>query len=222
MSMAIRKRTIKYYFTVEGDTELWYFDWLEKQIISELDATRRVLFVCKKKDPLKNAKDLPITQPTVVTHIMDYESDEPVHSARFATILGRMKKAGTIGKRISYKLGYSNFTFELWIILHKADCFSSYAYRRQYLEPINRAYNENFTNLDHYKREANFKRVLGKLCLQDVKDAVYRARAIADRNQDNGYSLINYKGYSYYRENPSLSIWEPVNRILADCGLMKE
>ena len=217
--MDFRKRTYKYYFTVEGETELWYFDWLEKQI-NNSDAVRRVSFVCKKKDPLKNAKDLSITQPTVVTHLMDYESDEPVHTIKFTTTLDRMRKAGTQGKRISYKLGYSNFAFELWLVLHKADCNGSLVNRDHYLSPINRAYDEKFENLDHFKHEANFKRVLGKLCLRDVQDAVNRAQTITKKNQDTGYSLITYKGYSYYRENPSLSIWESVAKILSDCGLM--
>jgi hypothetical protein len=219
--MANRKRTYKYYFTVEGETELWYFQWLEKQINSEQGALRRVSFVCKKKDPLKNAKDLPIVQPTVVTHIFDYESNDPIHTARFATTLERMKKAGTQGKKISYKLGYSNFSFELWVVLHKADSFGTLTHRRQYLAPINRAFDEHFENLDQYKHEDNFKRVLRKLCLQDVKDAVYRARLITDKNYEYGYPLQNYKGYCYYRENPSLSIWESVARILSDCGLIK-
>jgi hypothetical protein len=41
-----------------------------------------------------------------------------------------------------------------------------------------------------------------------------------NRNQENGYVLQNYKGYVYYRENPSLAIWEIVEKILKDCELM--
>lgn len=32
-----------------------------------------------------------------------------------------MESAQNLGKSIKYKLGYSNFTFELWMILHKND-----------------------------------------------------------------------------------------------------
>ena len=219
--MANRKITRKYYFTVEGETELWYLEWLEKEINSDPYAVCRVSFVCKKKDPLKNAKDLPITQPTVVYHIFDYESSEPAHATKFATTLERMNKAGKQGKKIAYKSGYSNFAFELWIVLHKDDCFGSLTHRGQYLAPINRAYDEKFENLDQYKHEDNFKRVLRKLCLQDVKDAVHRSQIIATKNNEHGHSLQNYKGYSYYRENPSLSIWESIAKILSDCRLMK-
>ena len=82
-------------------------------------------------------------------------------------------------------------------------------------------YFEWLENLDQYKHENNFKRILRNLCLQDVIDAVRRAQIITTRNQEHGYSLINYKGYSYYRENPSLSIWESISKILFDCGLLK-
>ena len=176
-------------------------------------------FNSKKKDPLKCAKSLTITQPTIVNHIFDYESNDPVHVTHFTETLDKMKKAGGLGKRISYKSGYSNFTFELWIILHKADCYGHFSHRSQYLAPINQTYDEQFDTLDHFKHENNFKRVLRKLCLQDVIAAIKRSRSITEQNRENGYSLMSYKGYSYYRENPSLSIWESVSMILTDCGL---
>jgi len=99
--MANRKITRKYYFTVEGETELWYFDWLEQQINGDSAAICRVSFDCRKKDPLKHARGISILQPTVITHVFDYESDEPVHTTKFATTLERMKEAGKQGKRSS-------------------------------------------------------------------------------------------------------------------------
>jgi hypothetical protein len=219
--MANRKITRKYYFSVEGETKQWYFRWLEKQINHEPGAGCRVSFNCKKKDPLKYAKALTVTHQTEVTHIFDYESSDLVHTTRFATTLDRMKKAEKLGKKISYKQGYSNFSFDLWIVLHKADCLKHFDHRGQYLEPINKAYGENFENLDQYKHEKNFERVLLKLSLQNVMDAVCRAQKIASINQENGYKIQSYKGFSYYRENPSLSIWKSVDSILSDCGLTK-
>lgn len=74
--------------------------------------------------------------------------------------------------------------------------------------------------MDEYKHEANFKRCLGKLQLSNVIDAVNRAKTIMQKNNDNGYVLQQYKGYWYYKENPSLAIWEAIEKILKDCGLM--
>ena len=72
-------------------------------------------------------------------------------------------------KNIKYQLGYSNFTFELWIILHKKDCFGPFYNRKQYLVPIQQCFNEKFEDLEHYKQENTFKRCLEKLTLNDVK-----------------------------------------------------
>ena len=32
--MNVRKRKIQYYFSVEGETEKWYLEWLQRQINS--------------------------------------------------------------------------------------------------------------------------------------------------------------------------------------------
>jgi hypothetical protein len=219
--MARMKENRKYYFTVEGETEQWYLQWLQNQINSEPASAFKVSLDCPiQKDPVKRAKSLIVTKKTDITHVFDYESDEEVHTVQFQTTLDRMKEAQSLGKEIKYHNGYSNFTFELWMILHKIDCCGSLTHRRQYLTPINSAYDENFENLAQYKHEANFKRVLAKLTLAEVKCAIERAKTIMQRNQENGYILQQYKTFRYYRENPSLYIWESIEKILRECKLL--
>ena len=75
--------------------------------------------------------------------------------------------------------------------------------------------------MDAYKHEVNFKRCLQKISLSDVIAAISRAKEIMKRNEENGYVLQQYKGYTYYRENPSLMIWEPIEKILKDCALVR-
>lgn len=173
-----------------------------------------------KKNPLKHAKSLTVTRRIEVYHFFDYESDEPIHVQGFQDAMDNMKKAEQLGKQIKYKSGYSNFTFDLWIILHMIDCNTSYAHRKQYITPINKAFGEKFENMDEYKHEDNFKRCLSKMNLSNVIDAIGRARYIMQRNQENGYTLLQYKGYRYYKENPSLSAWEAIEKILSDCKLL--
>jgi hypothetical protein len=131
-----------------------------------------------------------------------------------------MKAAQNSGKDIKYQLGYSNFTFELWIIVHKTDCNGVLTHRRQYLTPLNRAYDQQFESLDQYKHEDNFKRILSQLTLDNVRNAIQRSKAIMQRNQEAGYILQQYKRYKYYKENPSLSIWESIEKILRECELL--
>lgn len=217
----MRKENRTYYFSVEGETEQWYLEWLQRMINEEPNAKYTVKLDSKiQKDPLSRVKRMTIVGKTEITHIFDYESDEEIHVKQFKTALERMKDAQNTGKNIKYHLGYSNFTFELWMILHMADCNGSLMYRHQYLMPLNRAYGESFENLDQYKHENNFKRILSKLTLDNVRQAIHRSKIIMRKNEEMGYRLQEYKGYRYYKENPSLFLWEQIERILMDCKVL--
>ncbi len=217
----MRKENRTYYFSVEGETEQWYLEWLQRRINADPAARYTVKLDSKiQKDPLARAKQLTIVGKTEVTHIFDYESEEPIHVQQFKTTLDRMKAAQNSGKDIKYQLGYSNFTFELWVIVHKADCNGVLTHRRQYLTPLNRAYDQQFESLDQYKHEDNFKRILGQLTLDNVRNAIQRSKTIMQRNQEAGYIFQQYKRYKYYKENPALSIWESIEKILRECELL--
>ena len=146
------------------------------------------------------------------------ESKTAIHVEKFRSILNELKAAKT-EKHISYGLGYSNYTFELWIVLHKKKCNGSLTDRTQYLSHINQIFDEKFENLDQYKHENNFKRCLSKLGLDDVRAAIQRAKEIMKMNKDNGKSLIRHGGYEYYEDNPALTMHEAVEKILVECGL---
>lgn len=218
--MAKRKQTNKYYFSVEGETEHWYLKWLQELINHTEESAYKVSIDCPvKKNPLKHAKSLTVTRKIEVYHFFDYESDESIHAQQFQDTMDNMKKAECLGKQIKYRSGYSNFTFDLWIILHMIDCNASYTHRKQYITSINRAFSEKFENMDEYKKEDNFKRCLSKMNISNVIHAIKRARKIMQNNKDNGFTLHQYKGYQYYTENPSLASWEAIEKILFDCEL---
>ncbi|NLX00962.1 MAG: RloB domain-containing protein [Syntrophomonadaceae bacterium] len=216
----MRKTTQKYYFSVEGETEKWYFDWLQEKINSEPAAKHKVSIDSKIQNPIKRAKSINVLTKTEIIHVFDYESNDEVHTVQFIKTLDSLKDTSKLGKQIKYYPGYSNFTFELWMVLHKAECNAPLVHRRQYLEPINKAYGEKFENLDQYKHEANFKRVLGKISLPEVIAAINRSKVIVQKNMENGLVLQQYKGYQYYRENPALSVWESIEKILKYCELL--
>lgn len=56
--------------------------------------------------------------------------------------------------------------------------------------------------------------------VSQLKKAIERSKRIMKTNQANGYQLQKYKGYSFYRENSSLMVWEVVEKILKDCNLI--
>ncbi len=217
-----RKENRRYVFTVEGETEQWYFDWLEEQINACDESKYTVSIVAKvQQSPKKYFKTVnPISTPKV-THICDYESNEEVHVTKFKNILSDLKEANsTKGRKFKYALGYSNFTFELWMVLHKQSCNGSLTNRTQYLPHVNKAYSEKFENLDQYKHEDNFKRCLNKLSLDDVKEAIKRSEKIMENKVANGEHQEQYKGFTYYKDNPALTIWESVKSIFSECGLI--
>ena len=218
--MSEKLQTLKYTFTVEGETEQWYLNWLRDQINHCGMRTFNVVIDAKvQQSPARFYKSTTRMATPEVIHICDVESNEPEHAEKFREILSQMKEA-KINKRIIYRLGYSNFTFELWMILHKRDCNGSLNHRSQYLKHINLAFGENFEDLSGYKQEKNFKRCLSKLTLKDVKDAVRRAEAISENNKMAGKKLVQFKGYRYFPDNPSLSIQEAVRKILEECGVL--
>lgn len=218
------KETKKYTFTVEGETEMWYFEWLKDQINACESAAYKVSIVAKvQKSPSKFAKSQTTYSTPSVVHICDMESNEPEHKKNFTDVLDQISNANKLGKKIKYDLGYSNFAFELWIALHKVNCNGPLTHRSQYLKHINRAFDEHFHDLDQYKVEDNFKRCLSKLTLDDVKSAVDKAKQIMDNNDtDPGKKPIFYKKFKYYEDNPSLTIWEHVKTILVECGIIVE
>lgn len=107
-----------YFFTVEGETEKWYLEWLQNQINTCEEASHKVVFDCQiQKNPLKRAKALTVTTKTILYHLSDYESDEPIHVQNFIATMDNMKEVLKMGKEIKCQFGYSNLTFDLWIIL---------------------------------------------------------------------------------------------------------
>ena len=53
----MRKETRKYYFSVEGETEKWYLDWLQKTINAIPESKYNVKLDAKiQKDPLARVK----------------------------------------------------------------------------------------------------------------------------------------------------------------------
>lgn len=65
--MIKRKSTKKYFFTVEGETEKWYLEWLKVRINECEEAAYKVSFdVQVQKNPLKRAKSLAVTGKTEI------------------------------------------------------------------------------------------------------------------------------------------------------------
>lgn len=220
----MKKICNKYYLSVEGETEKWYFEHLQKLINNkeELPCTVK-LYIKINKSIKSRAKAIPAPFKIKAFHICDYESNSDVHTKQFENVLKELKEVKKINKNINYKLGYSNFSFDLWIILHKKQQKGSVSHRKNYITGINEAYNEKFKFIDDYKEEDNFKMILSKISLEDVIYAISNGNEIREMNEKN--SKDKYKKYGqfgYYTNNPDMTINECVEQILKECGAIRK
>lgn len=75
----LRRQTKKYYFSVEGETEKWYLEWLQKEINDTTQAMYSIKFDIKiEKSLVARVKSIKIFKRTVITHVFDIESENDI------------------------------------------------------------------------------------------------------------------------------------------------
>jgi hypothetical protein len=218
------KKCHQYFFSVEGENEKWYFEHLQKLINTSEESKFNVDFGIKvENSPVSRIKSIKIptfgNDKITVFHVIDYESNDEVHRAKFLGTLNELKEVRINHRNYNYCLGYTNFAFELWLLLHKSYNFTSLAHRSHYIHPINEAFGTNFSRLKDNKHKEPFEKLLTKIDLSDVKRAIEVAESIRPTQLANGYSMVEYKGFNYFRENPDITINECVKRVLNDCKI---
>lgn len=107
----------------------------------------------------------------------------------------------------------------MWLILHKKDFRKSFQNKDEYLKELNRAYNLNIASWSDLKRKANITKILDKISIDDIKNAIGRAKHI-EKNNNTQHELKNYKACKYYKENPSTNIHEFVEKVFKECSIM--
>lgn len=208
-----------FYFSVEGQTEKVYLKWLE-DLINVSSSKYKVSFnIIISRNPLKRLNSLPPKEKNTVYHLGDMESTDPYHTKQFIQMLDNLAKAKKHKRIEDFKLGYSNQTFDLWLILHKTDSFAPSVDRKKYINQINKVFGRKYRGMQEFKKEENLKRLFKKFTLTDVLDAIDREERIMKRMENNGYTLQHYKGFEYYKENPSLTVGSVVKEILTECEL---
>lgn len=96
-----RKQKKMYYFTVEGQTEKWYLEWLRDKINNSEESLYCVVFdISIDTKPLQRAKKLSVTSRTEIWYLFDFEGDTPQYIQRFNNVLNEMSQANKIGKDI--------------------------------------------------------------------------------------------------------------------------
>ncbi len=223
------KESKRVYISVEGDVcELQYFEHLRDLINSCTEGKYKLNLSIKKKNPFAFVKANAYkaidtdsnNRPLPFFHIQDIEdySDEGLKK-QFKALIDDMKKAEDEFK-ISTKLGYSNYTFELWMLLHVTEMTSPVSNRRLYLSHINKFFGRKYNGLDEYKEKDEFCDILQKyVTLGSIFKAIDRAKKICDLKQYPDRRCELYKKVKIYPDNPYTTVHEVVSKILDTCGI---
>lgn len=224
----VRKESRQFNISVEGiNCEKMYFEHLAKLINSSNESKYNLKISPRKMSPLEYAKrnaHRPVEQrgnkKLPYIHIQDIEDFyDDFQRTKFYKVIDEMRIAeDTFG--ISYELGYSNYTFELWMLLHVADMSHSVQNRYAYLSSLNKYFNRSFAHIDDFKRADEFQKILDEfVTLDSVKSAVARAEMITEGNEKDKKKQEVYRGFSFYRDNPDITVHEVVKMIFDVCGV---
>lgn len=216
-----------YFLSCEGETERWYFEWLKNQINNDSRTKNKVDIKFKKLMPSAFAKSNAGTftkdmlNDSIFCRIQDIEYYNDEHIKKFHLLLKSTKEARQRYKKISFIIGYSNFTFEVWILAHKAKV-REIVDRAYYYQEINSAYNTAFINNDDYKHENNFKNLLKQLTLDDViHKAIPECKRFVEKcYSDNPALKRELYGFKYIHANPDTTLHDFIRSILEYAGLM--
>ncbi len=222
-----KKESRQVYMSVEGkNCETFYFEHLAK-LINESDRSTYNLKIKPVMDsPFSYAKRIaykPVEKSNRADlpyfHIQDVEDyEDERYRSKFFHILDEMGKAQETF-HIKYELGYSNYTFEVWMLLHVAGN-ANYAVtdRHSYLKLINRHFKRNYLTLDEFKKEGEFKKILEEfISLDSVFQAIAQAKKMEAFNAESGHKLKTYRGFKFYQDNPATSVHEVVEMIFDMC-----
>lgn len=216
-----------YFLSCEGETEFWYFEWLKKQINNDPRTKHKVDFRYRKLMPSAFAKSNAGTftkdmlNGSIFCRIQDIEDYNDEHIKTFQLLLKSTKEAKQRYKKISFTIGYSNFTFEVWILAHKSKV-KAIGDRAYYYQEINSAYKTSFVNNDDYKNEHNFKKLLSQLTLDDViKKAIPECKRFVEKcYSDHSALKRELYGFKYIYANPDTTLHDFIEKILKYAGLM--
>lgn len=216
--MAKRKTKCTYYVSTEGYDEIWYLRHLQKLINENEKATKQVVIVASKSNPLQFVKQKSTGYEENFYHICDFEGKEEIET--FKNNIKECDNAKKYKSLNSYNFYYTNLCFELWMILHKVNFTAHISKKEKYLDYINKYYKVKIKSFDKLKTEDNFQTLLDKIELADVLFAIKGAETLVRANESAGCHYDRINNVRFCQDDPDLNLHEFVKLILKDVGLL--
>ena len=110
----------------------------------------------------------------------------------------KYEEAIDLAKENKIELGYSNYSFDLWLLLHKEDYFAVVPNQKEYEDELRRVY--GLPAEESIKRGRKVERILEQIEWPDIKTAIERAEKIAIDNEGRQENIT--AGNNIYYDNP--------------------
>ena len=205
-----------YYLSLEGESELLYFKRLEALIHAAPERRYEAVFDCVVNHSpgrsFKRLRQKALSHGETIPEIWHIRDMEERDNPAFYRALRELKQTGM-------RLCYSNYTFELWLLLHRCRMAEALSDKRNYLKYINRLFGTYYGTLHEYKEKQNQQKLLDRITLEDVRTAVVNAESIMHEKEQRQQAL-EFCGFRYYPENPATTVQVFVRQLLTDCGLI--
>ena len=182
---------MKYFISCEGETERWYFEWLQKEINKDSRTTQKVEFIFRNLTPSSFVKSNNSTftkgmiEGSIFCRIQDIEDYSDFHINKLHSLFESNKKAKQLFKNYNFMIGYSNFTFEVWIMaLHnfrKIDVTKQDGKRKIIDAFINSIYLYD----DHMKTVYNANGKEEVVALEDLESSTLFSSGAPNKNKTN-------------------------------------
>lgn len=106
---------------------------------------------------------------------------------------------------------YSNICFDLWLVLHKEDYFKHVTNNNDYVDLVRELYGlEKTANI---KSERVIRKILDQITLNDVNDAIYRAKKIRKEKQETDIIMTQSSKGKYY-DNPDIELYRFIEDVI--------
>jgi len=216
-SRPARKENIQFFANVEGNCEEAYLQHLTK-LIHPCGNANAVIKCFQERKLQSFRKRMAVLRGDFFFHLWDRESETRETSSNFEKTFAALNSLKKDAHPMKILSGYSHLSFDLWIIFHKKPMNGYLSHVDAYLEHINKSFGFTFQSMKTYKQKENFARVLEKISLNDVKEAIQRAKEIRLHQEQNSTPQMCGK-IAVYHTNPDLLIHECIAIILKSCGI---
>lgn len=144
--------------------------------------------------------------------------------------IGKVNKAAVFdydGKKKKYEeaidlatdggiiLGYTNYCFDLWLLLHKEDYFNVVSSQDDYAQELRSVY--GLDKEANIKKARQMERILKQISVTDIKAAILRAERMASDNLQKAVNKTS-QGRDYY-DNPDTQVHNLLKWLFVQVGV---